>query len=117
MGKAVSAMKSQEEAFRRAREFAEKAAAICRRYGFELVGAYIVGSRARGDFRADSDIDVVLVVRGVENLNQLERLRLFSEALLEVPGEIEYRVYTPSEWGSERSLWIAELRKEALRIY
>jgi len=115
MGKALSALKSQEEALRRAKEFAERVKKICEERGLRFVGAYLVGSRARGDYRVDSDIDIVIVVEGVEPMNQLERIELFSKVLLEVPGEIEYRVYTPSEWGSD-SAWMKELRKEAMKI-
>ena len=117
MGKAVSAVKSQEEALRLAREFTVKAHVKCKRHGLELVSAFIVGSRARGDYRVDSDIDIVLVIKGVERMNHLERIEFFSDILLEVPGEIEYRVYTPEEWSKEGSLLMKELRKEAIRIW
>jgi len=116
MDRAASALRSQEEALRTAMEFARRAEKLCRELGLELVAAYLVGSRARGDYRVDSDIDIVLVVRGVEGLDQLQRIEIFSRLLLEVPGPIEYRVYTPGEWSSDTSLWIKELREEAKRI-
>jgi len=114
--KAVSAIKSQERALRLAREFAERARRLCVELGLEFVALYLVGSRARGDYRVDSDIDLVLIVRGVESLNQLQRVELFSKLLVEVPGPIEYRVYTPEEWDSGESLWMKVLRREAIRV-
>lgn len=116
MDRAASALRSQEEALRVAKEFVRRAWELCRELGLELVAAYLVGSRARGDYRVDSDIDIVLIVRGVEGLDQLQRVEIFSRLLLEVPGPIEYRVYTPGEWSNNTSLWIRELRREAKRI-
>ena len=115
MGKAVSALRSQEEALRLAKEFARKARKLCEELGLELIAVYLVGSRARGDYRVDSDIDLVLVVKGVEKLNPLERIELFSKLLIEVPGPIEYRVYTPEEWNGP-GVWMKELRREAREI-
>lgn len=64
MGKVTSALRSQEIALERVRMFSSKARARCAELGWELVGVYLVGSRARGDYLADSDVDVVLVVKG-----------------------------------------------------
>ena len=113
MGKALSALRSQEEALRRARRFIERAVNRCREAGLEFVASYIVGSRARGDYMADSDIDLVLVVRGARGRNMLERLMLFKEIL--EPG-IDLRVYDVEEWFSGESVWIKEMKKEALKI-
>lgn len=112
MGKAASAVRSQEEALRRAAEFVGKVALRCVERGYRFLGGYLVGSRARGDYLEDSDIDVVLVIDGVDGLNRLERLDAIKDLLL--PG-IEVFIYTPQEWSSD-SLWIAELRKEAIPI-
>jgi len=111
VGKALSALKSQEEALIKAKKVVEKAKTVCSRNGWGLVGAYLVGSRARGDYVTESDIDIVLVVRGIEKLNTLERLTMFKEVL--EPG-VELFVYTPEEWLSSESLWIIELRREAV---
>ncbi|MGB9704946.1 MAG: nucleotidyltransferase domain-containing protein [Pyrobaculum sp.] len=113
MGKAKSALKSQEEALARARAVVEKAASICAERGWRLAGAYLVGSRARGDYTADSDVDLVLVVEGVKGLNALERLEAFKEAL--APG-VEIRVYTPEEWMGD-GVWMRSLRKEAKPLW
>lgn len=112
MGGAKSALRSQEEALKRLRELLTEAYEISRNKGLKLVGAYLVGSRARGDYLEDSDIDVVLVVDGVQGLNKLQRMSIFLEALK--PG-IDLFIYTPEEWQSEFT-WIKELRKEARPI-
>ncbi|MBS7248718.1 MAG: nucleotidyltransferase domain-containing protein [Candidatus Jordarchaeales archaeon] len=112
MGKATSAVRSQEEALSKASEFVESVDHRCAEKGYRLLGAYLVGSRARGDYLEDSDVDIVLVIDGVAGLNRLERLGIIKDLLL--PG-VEVFVYTQQEWNSD-SLWIMELRKEAIPI-
>ena len=113
MGKAVSALRSQELALERVRRFSSRARARCSELGWELVGVYLVGSRARGDYLADSDADVVLVVRGVRGLDAITRLEAFRDVL--EPG-IDLRVYDIEEWLSCDSAWIRELKREAVRL-
>ncbi len=112
MGKAASAVRSQREALGLACEAVRDAESIAAGRGWRLVGAYLVGSRARGDYTVESDVDVVLVVEGVEDLGVLERLEAFKEAL---KPNVELRVYTPSEWSSG-GVWMAELRREAVPL-
>ncbi len=106
-------MRSQEEALARARRLVGRAEARCRELGVGLAAAYIVGSRARGDYAAHSDVDLVLVVRGVRDVNPLDRLRMFMD-LLE-PG-VELRVYDVEEWNSD-GVWAKELRSEAVELW
>ncbi|MEM1674184.1 MAG: nucleotidyltransferase domain-containing protein [Thermoproteota archaeon] len=113
MGKAKSAIKSQEEALRRALDFIREVASRCIDRGFRLEGAFIVGSRARGDYLEDSDVDLVLLIGGVEELNRLERLDLIKDLLLP---RIEVFIYTPQEWRESDSLWLKELKREAKTI-
>ncbi|MEM4497755.1 MAG: nucleotidyltransferase domain-containing protein [Nitrososphaerota archaeon] len=49
----------------------EEVEKVSREKGLKLVGAYLVGSRARGDYLEDSDVDAVLVVDGIQGLNRL----------------------------------------------
>ncbi|WP_288007420.1 nucleotidyltransferase domain-containing protein, partial [Thermofilum sp.] len=76
-------------------------------------GAYLVGSRARGDYLRDSDIDIILVVKGVRKLNFLERLQLFTDIL---EPSIDLRIYDAEEWESTENTWINQLKQEAIKI-
>lgn len=110
MGKAKSAVKSQEETLKKALSFIERVALRCSERGFKLEEVFLVGSRARGDYLEDSDVDLVFIVRGIEKFNRLERLELIKDLLL--PG-VDVFIYTPQEWQSDDSIWIKELKKEA----
>ncbi|ABL78530.1 nucleotidyltransferase domain-containing protein [Thermofilum pendens] len=113
MGKAPSALRSQEKALEVAKRVAGRAAKLCEGRGFKLVGAYLVGSRARGDYLETSDVDLVLVVEGVEGLNALQRLELFKEVL---EPEVDLLVLSPEEWREGRSAWVETLKKEAVPL-
>jgi len=113
VGKAMSAIRSQEKALAKAVNFVKKAKAKATSLGLSFVGAYVVGSRARGDYLVDSDVDVVLVLKGVRGLNPIERLRIFADAL--EPG-VEPRVYDREEWEGEDSAWMRRLREEAVEL-
>jgi predicted nucleotidyltransferase len=113
MGKAIPALASQREALARAKSFVEKAKAKASSLGLTFQGAYLVGSRARGDYLRDSNIDIVLVIQGVKKLNFLERLRLFTDIL---EPSIELRVYDAEEWESTENTWINQLKREAIKL-
>jgi len=113
MGKAESAIRSQEEALKRASDFIKKVASMCMEREYRFEGAYLIGSRAREDYLEDSDIDLVLIISGIEGLNRLERLNLI-KSLLE-PG-IDAFIYTPKEWHNSDSIWIRELKIESKQI-
>ena len=93
---------------RRALRFARRAS---ERLGVEAV--YLVGSRARGDYLDDSDIDVVIVARNVRKLNMKERLLLLADVA--EPG-VDYLVYDAEEWEKGATAWIRQLRREAKRL-
>lgn len=108
MGRAHSAVKSQVEMLERARRFARKALER-----LDVTGVFIVGSRARGDYLDVSDVDIVIVARGVRGLNMKERLMLLSDVA--EPG-VDYIVYDVAEWEGEATVWIKELKREAKRL-
>ncbi|MEB3779700.1 MAG: nucleotidyltransferase domain-containing protein [Desulfurococcales archaeon] len=108
MGRAASAARSQEEMIRRALKFARKAG---ERLSVEAV--YIVGSRARGDYLDESDIDIVIVAHGVKKLNMKERLTLLAD--IAEPG-VDYLVYDVEEWETGATAWIRQLRREAKKL-
>ncbi len=108
MGRATSAVRSQEKMIRRALRFARK---VAKKLSVEAV--YVVGSRARGDYLDESDIDVVIVARGVKRLNMKERLTLLADVA--EPG-VDYLVYDVEEWEAEATTWIKQLKREAKRL-
>jgi len=112
MGKAVSAIRSQKEMVTRALKFIEKVMKICDERGLKLVDVYVVGSRARGDYLDISDIDLVLIIEGVESLNQVERKILFKDA---IEGGVDFIILSPKEW-HEDSVIINSLRNEAVSL-
>jgi predicted nucleotidyltransferase len=46
-------------------ELASYVAALSRRFGADLVSVVALGSRVRGDAKPESDLDVLIVVRGL----------------------------------------------------
>ena len=61
MSKAKSAIESQLKMLKRALEFMNRV-----RGRIRVLEVYVVGSRARGDYRDDSDIDLVIISNDVE---------------------------------------------------
>ena len=49
--------------------------------GLKLIEAYLVGSRAGGDYVDESDIDGVLMIDGVQGMNRLQRIEPLSKTL------------------------------------
>lgn len=108
MGRAKSALKSQIEMIKRAIEFVNDVSKEIR-----VEEVYVVGSRARGDYLDTSDIDLVIISRDFEGLNykqRIDKLSKFSRA------KIEFFTFTPSEWENPSSLYIVEMKKEAVRL-
>ena len=108
MGKAKSALKSQEEMVRRALEFVKD---ISKEIRVEEV--YVVGSRARGDYLETSDIDLVIISRDFEGLNYKERVEKLYKYL---KGGVEFFALTPEEWDRPKSLYVEEMKREAVRL-
>ncbi|MCS7129608.1 MAG: nucleotidyltransferase domain-containing protein [Candidatus Caldarchaeum sp.] len=81
MGKAASALKSQEEMLKVVAGFIEDVKKVCAEKGLVFMEAYLVGSRARGDYVEDSDADVVLLIDGVQGLVRIDRMRLFLDVM------------------------------------
>lgn len=108
MGKAKSALRSQEIMLRRALKFINNA-----KTRLNIIDVYIVGSRARGDYTSESDVDLVIISDDVKGLNALER-RLLLKSIIEP--RVDFFIFTKDEWENETSLWIRELRREAKKL-
>jgi predicted nucleotidyltransferase len=77
----VRQMDSQSEAVAQ-----EVKAALAQAYGDRLAALYVFGSRARGDHRPDSDLDLAVILR-----NASPSLASVDDALLEVTYPIEIK--------------------------
>jgi uncharacterized protein len=73
---------------------------------------YLVGSRARGDHRADSDYDLLVVgespVAGVERIVEARR------AIGSVGAAVDLLVYSPEEFATYRT-WLSDMAAVAER--
>jgi uncharacterized protein len=78
-------------------------AAVRKEYGEQLAGIYLFGSRARGDHKPFSDVDLAVVVddRNVRGLgHRIELSNLAYDALLETGAEIQPWVFGQDEWNN-----------------
>jgi len=112
MGKAISAIRSQKEMVIRAFKFVKKVMKICDERGLKLIDVYVIGSRARGDYLDVSDIDLVLIIEGVEDLDQIARKTLFKDA---IEGGVDFIILSPKEWLKD-SVIINSLKSEAVPL-
>lgn len=64
----------------------------------------LFGSYATGQYREDSDIDIVVISRDFQNKSYWERIDILSEAIYDVFEPIEATAFTPDEWQSRQSL-------------
>ena len=67
-----------------------------------LVRIILFGSRARGDARPDSDIDLLVVLRNVENKHRAHVAMLWAlgrgaTSFVDLPNSTRYRIIDPDE--------------------
>jgi antitoxin ChpS len=102
-GEAVSRLNllkaPDEAAVARAKELFGTAIGAC--YGDRLKGLYVFGSRARGDFRPFSDLDVAVILAGEDVVSFEERKALADIAydlLLDTGVEIQPWPIAEQDW-------------------
>lgn len=89
------------------------------RYGDDLAGVYLFGSRARGDYQPFSNVNIAVIVE--DHRLTGSRSFLFSdlgyEMLIETGAELQITVLAKSEWldpsRSERPGHVREIRRDA----
>ena len=64
----------------------------------------LFGSYANGQYREDSDIDIVVISGDFENKSYWERIDILSEAIYDIFEPIEATAFTPNEWKSRESI-------------
>lgn len=67
------------------------------KYGIKIEHAYLFGSRARGEARPDSDIDLLLVSSEFADMPVTEQWRILGKAALALMEPVEPLAYTPEE--------------------
>ncbi len=86
--------------------------------GDQLDAIYLYGSRARGNARPDSDIDVLIVVRGEFDYPDLIRRTslLVAGLSLEYDLVISRAFVSADRWAHESSPFLLNVRREAVAL-
>jgi len=86
--------------------------------GEELEAVYIYGSQARGDASPDSDIDVLVVVRGNFVYEELldQTIELTADLSLEYDVVISRAFVTKERFDHEMSPFLMNVRREAVSV-
>ena len=73
------------------------------RHGAPAEAVYLFGSRARGDARPDSDIDLIIVSSAFTGMPPWKRWEVLGDALSEVLQPIEALAYSPEEFAAKKN--------------
>ena len=93
------------------------AAALRACYGLRLERAVLFGSRARGDFRQDSDHDVAVFLRDNRGLwTELHPLAEITTDILTDTGEVISAKPFPAGSYRERSAFMGEIRRDGIDL-
>jgi predicted nucleotidyltransferase len=84
--------------------------------GIKAEKIILFGSYATGQYRPDSDIDVVVISQDFENKTYWQRIDVLSEAIYEIFEPIEATAFTPQEWQGRQSS-IVDFAKNGEVIY
>jgi predicted nucleotidyltransferase len=89
--------------------------ALGRLFGTRLERVVLYGSRARGDGRPDSDYDVAVFLRDMDNLGvELWRLAGLSSSIVEETGDVVHAMPYAAGAYNERTPLMREIRREGL---
>jgi predicted nucleotidyltransferase len=96
-------------------EIVKRYADKLKRFGVLFDAVYLFGSRARGNSREDSDIDIAVVSDGLrEKYN--ERRFLLWKLRRDVDLRIEPHGFTPKMWSDASDPMVYEIKSTGLRI-
>jgi len=84
--------------------------------GIKVDKLILFGSYATGQYRQDSDIDIVVISRDFQNRSHWERIDILSDAIYALFEPIEATAFTPDEWQSRESI-IADFAQNGEVVY
>ena len=91
--------------------------ALGRLYGDRLERVVLYGSRARGDARADSDYDVAVFLRDMDDRGaELWRLADVSSSIVDETGDVVHAMPYPAGAYNERTPLMREIRREGIDL-
>lgn len=76
---------------------------------------YVFGSQARGEARADSDLDLALII--ADDVSPRQALRAAIAATSERKQALDVVVIAHSTWAQGRSLLAREVRRQGVLVY
>jgi predicted nucleotidyltransferase len=86
-------------------------------YGDRVERIVLFGSRARGDARPDSDYDIAVFLRGMDNrFQELDRLAHISTDLIDATGEVVNALAYGAEAYNEQTPLMREIRLEGVDL-
>lgn len=88
---------------------------IIHEFGDKVHSIFLFGSRARGDFRADSDIDLLILFQSCEKIGEKERqiLRGLTEKIyLEHQVIVQIFPFLKSDFKPEENLFFRTIQRE-----
>jgi predicted nucleotidyltransferase len=86
-------------------------------YGDRLERVVLFGSRARGDARPDSDYDIAVFLRNLDDrYRELDRLAHLSTGLIDETGEVVNAMVYGAESYNERTPLMREIRLEGIDL-
>ena len=87
-------------------------------YGNQLIDVLLYGSYARGEQRADSDIDVAIILKGnIDTFKEIDRITEFSYDLsLKYSTLLSIHPISETDYNLRKSPFMLNLREEGISI-
>ncbi len=91
-------------------------AELTRLYGPRLAGVVLYGSRARGDHRPDSDIDLIALVKGYDrSRDRPAAISVMSQAMTDAGVDVSILPF-PEDGLARRTIFMHNVREDGVRL-